>query len=65
MATSRCPKCGSTFFEMEEGKIQGSKFRLLFIQCGSCGTVVGVQELFNISNLIYKLAKKLNINLDN
>jgi predicted nucleic-acid-binding Zn-ribbon protein len=64
MATAKCPKCESTSFELKENSVQGSNFRLNFVQCTHCGCVVGVQEYFNIGALIKKFAKKLNINLD-
>lgn len=61
--TSRCPKCDGTSFEMAEAKITGAAYRHYFIQCSTCGSVVGVTEFFNISNLIHQLAKKLRITL--
>ena len=64
MANSTCPKCSSNSFEMKEAKIRNSAYRLYFVQCASCGAVVGVQEFENIGALIYKLAKKMGINLN-
>lgn len=64
MAMSSCPKCSNHSFEMKENTPKDSAFKLLFVQCASCGTVVGVQEYFNVSSLIYKLAKKLGASLD-
>ena len=64
MAYSKCPKCDSTSFEMQEAKVSGARFKLMFIQCSRCGAVIGVQDYYNIGNLIYKLAEKLHVNLD-
>lgn len=64
MAVSKCIKCGSTSFEMVEGKIQRSQFRMYFIQCASCGSVIATQEFNNTGALLFKLAEKLNIRLD-
>ncbi len=61
MATSSCPKCDGTTFEMKEGKVEKSVFRLMFVQCKSCGAVVGVTEYFNTSGMLQKLAKKLGV----
>ena len=61
MAMSSCPKCGAHRFEMKESSPTGSKFRIMFIQCASCGTVVGVTDFYNIPNLLGKLAKKFGV----
>lgn len=42
MATSKCPACPSTSFEMIEATIDGAKYKNKFIQCARCGAVVGV-----------------------
>ncbi|MFD3226848.1 hypothetical protein [Rahnella aceris] len=59
MATTTCPKCTSTKFEMKEHPIDGSHFRYVFIQCASCGAAVGVEPIINTNALIRNLAKKL------
>ena len=59
--TSTCVKCGSTIFETKEATPRGSNFKLIFVQCVSCGGVVGVTEFFNIGALIQTLAKKLGL----
>lgn len=63
MATSTCPKCSNHSFEVAEQTPKGSNFKLLFVQCSSCGAVVRVMDYFNIGGLLHTLAKKLNINL--
>ena len=47
MAQSKCANCGFEFFEVVKNKPQNSDADLLFIQCASCGTVIG---LMNESN---------------
>lgn len=61
---SKCPNCQRTSFETVEETPKDSNFKLMFIRCDSCKTVVGVIDYFNIGNLIHKLADKLNVNLD-
>lgn len=61
---STCPKCENSTFETVEETPRNSNFKLLFTRCSSCGCVVGVTENYNISHLLFKLARKLNINLD-
>jgi hypothetical protein len=64
MSTSRCPHCQSTGFEVATESPKGSNFKVIFVRCHSCKTVVGVLEYYNSGTLIHKLAKKLNINLE-
>jgi hypothetical protein len=64
MAMSKCPKCDSHLFEMKQApRISGSNFKLNFIQCSSCGAVVGVVDYFNIPILLRKIAAKLGVSL--
>jgi hypothetical protein len=61
MATSTCPKCDSTTFEAKEYSPRGSNFKYQFIQCASCGAVVGVMDYFNIGGMLQTLAEKLRV----
>jgi len=64
MLKSKCPKCEGTWFETVLEVPDNSNFKIQFIRCKSCKTVVGTQEYYNTGFLIHKLAKKLNIDLD-
>ena len=64
MAQSTCPKCGGHSFEIVENTPNKSAWTFYFIQCASCGCVVGTHEYYNVGNLIHKLAEKLRIKLD-
>lgn len=65
MATSsNCPKCGYNSYEQATELPKNCNYKLSFIRCSSCGTVVGVTEYYNIGALLYKLAEKLRIRLD-
>jgi predicted nucleic-acid-binding Zn-ribbon protein len=48
MASSTCVKCGSTSFEIKLNTPHGSNFKIYFVQCSSCGGVVGVTDFYNI-----------------
>lgn len=61
---SKCPKCDGTSFEMVKASIENANYSYNFIQCSSCGCVVGVTESHNIGALLYKIAEKLDIDLD-
>ena len=51
-------------FEMREApSVRGSQFKLMFVQCVSCGAVVGVTDYYNIGNLLHELATKLGVRL--
>ena len=62
--SSKCPHCQKSGFEISEEEPKGSAFKIMFIRCQFCKTVVGTTEFYNVGSLIHKLAKKLNINLD-
>jgi predicted nucleic-acid-binding Zn-ribbon protein len=64
MATSICPRCGNSSFEIKPSKINGAKIQLSFIQCDSCGAVVGVLESYSAAIQIQQLARKLKIDLE-
>lgn len=63
MAISKCPKCDSTRFELKEATISGCRFRQQFVQCASCGAVVGVIPYINTAAIIEQLAQKLGVRL--
>lgn len=53
MATSQCPKCESTSFELINQQPSGTYFEFSFIQCAGCATPVGVVESRNIGTLLH------------
>lgn len=61
MAISTCPKCESTIFEIRENSPRNSNFKFIFVQCASCGAVVGAMDYFNIGTMLQALATKLNL----
>lgn len=63
MAKSTCVKCGNGNFEAIEYSPSGSSFKLVFIQCSSCGGVVGVMDFYNIGDRLTELGKKLGVKL--
>ena len=52
MAISSCPKCDNSSFESRENSPRNSNYKLMFVQCSSCGAVVGVLDYKNIGTLI-------------
>lgn len=61
MASPTCIKCGNSTFEVKENAPKNSNFKIMFIQCTSCGGVVGVMDYFNIGNFVKKIADKLGV----
>ncbi len=59
MAIPSCPKCGKGFFTTSVEEPSGSKFKLIFVSCSSCGAVVGVMDYFNVGHLIVKQSKAI------
>lgn len=62
MAMSTCVKCGGHTFEIQENEPIDSRFKFMFIQCASCGGVVGVVDYYNIGNIVTKIANKIGAN---
>jgi hypothetical protein len=60
MAYSKCPKCENTSFEAKENSPSNSNFNLIFIQCRSCGCVVGTMDYYNIGTKLHDLEKKVD-----
>lgn len=64
MAMSSCPKCDGKMFEIQEkDNVRNAAYKIMFIQCVSCGAVVGTTDYFNVPVLLEKLAKKLGFKL--
>lgn len=59
MATSTCIKCGRSSFEMVENSPHGSNFKYMFVQCTSCGSVIGFTDYHNTGSQLEDLTKKL------
>ena len=59
MAYSKCPKCDNGYFEVTENSPSKSNFKLLFVQCSSCGSVVGTMDYWNIGTLLKELEQKV------
>ncbi|GAB00760.1 hypothetical protein HWI77_11680 [Acinetobacter venetianus] len=60
MARSKCGSCGSSAFELvQQDRIKNSSFKLIFVQCSSCGVPVGVMDYHNIGNKLDGLEKRI------
>lgn len=59
MATSMCPRCDGNEFEMAETSPKGSRWKFQFVQCASCGSVVGVLDYMNIGAMVADLGEEL------
>lgn len=60
MAYSKCPKCDNSSFEIVTTEPKGSNFKLAFVQCSSCGCVVGTMEYYNVGTKVSDLGKKVD-----
>jgi len=56
MATSTCPKCDSTSFEIQVFEILRAEYKHL---CAKCGAVVGILDYYNIGNILVAQNKAL------
>jgi hypothetical protein len=63
MAMSTCIKCGHHGFELKEVEPKGSNFKFYFVQCSSCGGVVGVVNRSHLPTMLRKIGAKLGVDL--
>ena len=54
MASSKCPHCKNSSFELKEVEPSKSKFKLCFVQCSSCGVPFGITEYMNTTDMLQK-----------
>jgi hypothetical protein len=52
MAQSMCVACRGTIFEVRAATPQLTNVRLFFVQCASCGGVVGATEYEHIGSML-------------
>ena len=71
MASSTCPKCGNHSFELVEHEPTRSAWKYNYLQCASCGAVVGLTDFFNLGHMlelqaiaIKKIASKLGVHVE-
>lgn len=63
MAESTCPKCDCHSFEMVESTPKNAAWRYIFVQCASCGAVVGVADFINNGGALTKIGQRLGIDV--
>jgi len=61
MAWSTCPKCDSHKFDYVENSPDGSAYKLMFVQCSSCGAVVGVMDYLSIGTQNEQLKEEIKV----
>lgn len=71
MAKPTCLRCGEHTFEMAEVAPLDSQLKVTFMQCATCGAVVGVMDIMNLGSMlleqgrfIRKIAQKLGVDLE-
>lgn len=64
-SSSKCPKCENTNFEIVEDVPLNSNFKFWYLRCMTCKTLIQAIPFIDLNSRITKLAKALNINLDN
>jgi len=58
MAESKCPNCRFDYFEVVKNKPQNSDREVFFVQCASCGTVIGIVNDSNSERVVNELEEK-------
>jgi hypothetical protein len=59
VAESTCGKCGGHLFELTANEPYDARFKVAFIQCRNCGTPAGVQDYYNLGQLLKEQDKRL------
>ncbi len=61
MATTKCPKCESTSFELKTGvSVKNCRHKIAFIQCAACGCAISaLSERQDF--ILEKLANQLGV----
>lgn len=60
MPIPSCPSCKGKVFEVIQKRPKNSTLKLDFVQCSSCGSVVGVLEHPNINVILQNHEKMLS-----
>ena len=58
---TKCPKCNVTSFEIVEDTPIKSEFKLFFLRCSSCKSIVTAFEYYNIHAQLKQIMKALKI----
>ena len=61
MAKPTCPKCGNHKLEVTDHEPANLIRRIQFVQCASCGVVVGVLDPWCHDDILSGIAKKLDV----
>jgi transcription initiation factor IIE alpha subunit len=60
MAISTCQKCNNHSFELMEQTPLRSNYKLYFVQCSSCGAVVGVRGYYDSGTLVTQQKREID-----
>ena len=58
---SKCPSCQGSSFEVVVETPADSNFKLGFVKCSTCKTVVGTQDYYNVGSLVHKIMQFFKI----
>lgn len=57
---SKCGSCGHGQFEIKENSPRGSRYKLMLIQCASCGVPVAAQDYYNTGAQLTQQQQKID-----
>ncbi len=60
-SNSKCPKCESTNFEVVEDTPENSNWKMFFLRCSSCKTLISTHEYMNIGYMVNKMLSHFRI----
>jgi hypothetical protein len=57
--TTKCGKCESASFKIQEISPSGAQYKMYAIQCASCQTPIWVTDYYNVGSLLKQQEKTL------
>jgi hypothetical protein len=61
MSRSTCAACVGTSFELTKTSVMGSNYVQYFIQCGTCGSPIGVVPHWNDHDRIVSIEDRIKL----
>jgi len=60
-SNSKCPKCENSTFELVKDTPESSRFKMFYIRCIKCKTVIGTHDYDNVAVMVEKIMRHLDI----
>lgn len=58
-SNSKCPKCENNTFELTEDSPKNSKYKMQFLRCCSCKTIITTLPFYDTTSILESIEKDL------